>query len=142
MNAITEVLLVTDNREGFSNILSSIASDEHMEVRWADYGNNALSMILKDNFGFVIADEKLKDMTGVEFVKQLVSLNPLINCALVSSLSHKEFHEVTEGLGLLGQLPPNPDRKSSEELMGKFRKINEMSPSLKDIGKISQRSIT
>jgi CheY-like chemotaxis protein len=137
MNTTTEILLVTDKRDGFSDLHSSIVSGENMEVRWAEYGNKALAMILEGSFGLVIADEQLMDMTGLEFLKQLVSMNPLINCVLVSPLPPKEFHEVTEGLGLVGQLPPNPDTQSVAGLMEKFRKINEMSPPLKNMGKIS-----
>jgi two-component SAPR family response regulator len=32
----------------------------------------------------VVVDEKLGDMTGIEFIETLVSVNPMINCAAVS----------------------------------------------------------
>ena len=56
----------------------------------------------------VVVGEELTDMRPVELVANLVRIRPTINCAMVSALGHDEFHEATEGLGVLMQLPPNP----------------------------------
>ena len=47
-------------------------------------------------------------MTNLEFAGKLIKLNPMINCASVSSLPSNEFHEASEGLGMMCQLsfPP------------------------------------
>jgi hypothetical protein len=44
-------------------------------------------------------------MTGLKFVEKLVLTNPMINCAAVSSLSSKDFHAASEGLGILMPMP-------------------------------------
>ncbi len=56
-------------------------------------------------------------MTGLKLAAKLLTVNPMINCTAVSSLSSAEFHEASEGLGLLSQLPANPGREQAEELL-------------------------
>ena len=71
----------------------------------------------------VIVDEQLDDMSGIAFVKQLVKINPLVNTAIVGTLADHDFHEATEGLGVLMQLPADPGEKEARTLLGILEKI-------------------
>ena len=76
----------------------------------------------------VIVDEQLDDMSGIEFVHQFVKVNPLANTAIVGSLPEAEFHEATEGLGVLMQLPPRPREADAESLLAVLAKISGLIP--------------
>ncbi len=79
---------------------------------------------LKDKrIDLVIVDDQLDDMSGIAFVKQLVKINPLVNAAIVGTLADEDFHEATEGLGVLMQLPAEPREKDAEALLGILEKI-------------------
>ena len=69
----------------------------------------------------VIADEELGDMSGLEFAEKLLRVNAMMNCALVSSLSHEDFHEQSEGMGVLAQLQADGDKKQIDAL---FAQVN------------------
>ncbi|MCK5229369.1 MAG: hypothetical protein KAR13_03835, partial [Desulfobulbaceae bacterium] len=71
----------------------------------------------------VIIDEKFSDMTGLEFAEKLVTVNPMMNCAMVSSLSPEDFHEATEGLGILMQLPLASGKEDAEKLLKHLNSI-------------------
>jgi len=62
-------------------------------------------------------------MTGLEFIKTVIAIKPMINCAAVSSFSADDFHEVSEGLGILMQLPVNPGHKYAGKLLERLNKI-------------------
>jgi hypothetical protein len=47
----------------------------------------------------------------------------MINCAAISSLSHKDFHEASEGLGVLMQLPESPGRDDAAKLLEHLKTI-------------------
>jgi DNA-binding response OmpR family regulator len=96
-------------------------SDVHL-IR-AESGGIGLSMMAEDNFDLVVADEDLGDMTGLEFISAIVSKRPMVNCAAISSLSAEDFHEASEGLGVLMQLPLNPGREHAENLLDQLKKI-------------------
>jgi CheY-like chemotaxis protein len=94
-----------------------------VQTAWAESGSYALSIIAENDFDLVVTDESLGDMTGLEFIKTIIALKPMVNCAVVSSLLPDEFHEASEGLGVLMQLPVNPGYEYAEELLEHLKKI-------------------
>ena len=114
------LLLVSNNR----NFISSVSEySEKAEIFRANSGNEALDMIANKTINLVISDESLGDMTGLEFAEKLISLNPMVDCAVVSSLSSKDYHEASEGLGLMMQLPVQPEKRHIEQLLLHVNKI-------------------
>ncbi len=117
------VLLVSSDKDFFADLASNMEKNVNLNISRAGSGGNALSMISVNNFELVVTDELLSDMTGLKFVEKLVLTNPMINCAAVSSLSSKDFHAASEGLGILMQLPPRPDKTHAENLLQYLNKI-------------------
>jgi len=111
------VLLVSSDKDFFTDLASNMEKNVNLNISRAESGGDALSMISVNNFELVVTDESLYDMTGLKFVEKLVLTNPMINCAAVSSLSSKDFHAASEGLGILMQLPPRPDKIHAENLL-------------------------
>ena len=97
--------------------------DNQVQITWAESGNDAIAKITEGNFDLVVTDEKLGDMTGLEFIEKVISKKPLVNCAAVSSLLPADFHEASEGLGILMQLPVRPDQEQAEKLLGQLKTI-------------------
>ncbi len=67
--------------------------------------------------------EKLADMTNLVLIKKILALNAMIGCATVSQLSAEDFHEESEGLGILMRLPPDPKGESAAELLTHLKLI-------------------
>jgi len=116
------ILLAGENRENLSELAATL-KENNVNTDWADSGSAALSMIKDKKFDLVITDEKLADMTGRKLVEEIISINAMMNCIAVSSLSPKDFHEEFEGLGVLMQLPGNPGKKEAYELIEYLKKI-------------------
>ena len=108
-------VMLVSTRKDFIPFVSD--STDHAEILRANSGNAALTLIKDKTVNLIIADESLGDMAGLEFAKKLISINPMINCALVSSLSPEDFHEASEGLGLMMQLPVQPEKQHIEQLL-------------------------
>ena len=117
------VLLVSSDKDFFIDLASNMEKNVNLSISRAVSGVNALSMISVNSFELVVTDESLSDMTGLQFVGKLVSTNPMINCAAVSSLSSEDFHTASEGLGILMQLPPRPDKIHAENLLQYLKNI-------------------
>ena len=118
-----KILLLTSDKDSLNVFSTAIAEDANTDLLWAISGNEALSIIKNTKIQLVVADEKLEDMTGLEFIKKLVMINPFVNCMLLSPLSHDDFHEVTEGLGVLMQLPLQPGERDASALLQYLNKI-------------------
>lgn len=111
-----QVLLVGADNNTFHD-LESVLEDKHISSDRVESGHGALSMISDKTYALVITDETLPDMTGLEFAWKMVTVNPMINCTAISSLSAEDFHEASEGLGLLMQLPVRPEKQHAEALL-------------------------
>jgi hypothetical protein len=56
-------------------------------------------------------------------VPELLMVNAMVNTAVVSPLSDQEFHEASEGLGVLARLPLMPDKRDAARLLHKLRQL-------------------
>ena len=111
------LLFVTPARDSLAGWASAFERTVEVESFWAESGGKALDIVADTPVDLVVTDEFLGDMTGLELAEMMLSVNPMINCAAVSKLSSKEFHEASEGLGLLAQLPAVPDKEQAEVLL-------------------------
>ncbi len=116
------LLLVGDKKTALSGLESILKGYDDIELSYAESGKSALEIIDKE-IDLVVTDEQLSDMTGLEFAKKLVTKNPMINCVAFSSLSEEDFHEASEGLGLMDHLPLEPAKEHVEKLLEGLRFI-------------------
>ena len=121
-----KLLLVSPEQDSLFRLASALKRNDDVEMFWAESGANALDIISHTVVDLVVADEKLGDMTGLEFAERLVSVNPMINCATVSPLSREDFHDASEGLGLLAQLPIRPGEEHAEDLLQRLKKVKDL----------------
>jgi CheY-like chemotaxis protein len=120
------ILLVSQDKTSLSALKAGLEKND-AHTAWVESGHYGLSMIAKRDFDLVITDENMADMTGLEFIKALIAQKPMVNCAVVSSLLPGDFHEASEGLGVLMQLPANPGHEYAEELLENLKKIMNLS---------------
>ena len=120
------ILLVSRHATSISALTAGLEENDG-QTAWAESGSQALSKLSERNYDLVVTDENLGDMTGLEFIKALIAQKPMVNCAVVSSLLPEDFHEASEGLGILMQLPVNPGPECAEELLEHLKKILNLS---------------
>jgi two-component SAPR family response regulator len=118
------IVFVAKNFSRFSVLVNRLRREQDVELVPVATGAAGLEQLKDKRLDLVIVDEQLDDMSGIDFVKQLVRVNPLANTAIVGSLPGEEFHEVTEGLGVLMQLPPQPGEQDGEALLAVLAKIS------------------
>jgi DNA-binding NarL/FixJ family response regulator len=118
-----KLLLVSPDKSSLSELASALKEHDDVELLTTESGEKALAMVSESAVDLVVTDEELGDMTGLEFARRLISLNPMINCATVSGLEPERFHEVSEGLGLMDQLPTRPGKEDAERLLRNLRLI-------------------
>ena len=126
-----KLLIVTPDKAGFADFAEEMSETGQFEVFWGKTGHSALMELARNPVDLAVADESLGDMTGLTFAEKLVSINPMINCALVSSRPADEFHEISEGLGIVAQLTPNPDKIQARDLIGHLEGIFVLSANVK-----------
>ncbi|MCG6973384.1 MAG: response regulator [Desulfobacterales bacterium] len=121
-----KLLLVTPDQESFRDFTVALIKNDDVEMSWAATGQEGLTILSETPVDLVIVDDSVGDMTGIEFMKKLLSINPMINCAAVSPLSHEAFHEASEGLGVLAQLPVAPGKPDAENLLKHLKDLKNL----------------
>ncbi|MBU0465474.1 MAG: hypothetical protein KKD21_13695 [Proteobacteria bacterium] len=118
-----KVLLASRNSALFSDMIDAFQS-HNVRIDPVQSGSNALTMIADGLYNLLITDEDLSDMSGKTLIEKTITLNPFMNCVVVSTLSHKDFHEEFEGLGVLMQFPPIPGTTDVQNLLDHLDKIH------------------
>jgi len=122
------IVFIAKDFSRFGALIARLRREQEVEPIPVATGAAALAQLRGKAIDLVIVDQQLDDMSGLEFVKQLVKVNPLANTALVGSLADEAFHEATEGLGVLMQLPLRPTGEDAEALLAVLAKITGLMP--------------
>lgn len=125
------LLLVADKKERCLSLLSAFEKKEVITLHTENSGEAALAAVRTVIFDLVLVDENVGDMAGLELVERLVAVNPMINCAAISSLSKEDFHEASEGMGVLCSLPPCPSDQDVEKLLAHLGKVLDLTAAVR-----------
>ena len=88
-----------------------------VQTRRIESGRQVLEHVADTTPALALIDTELPDMSALDLARQLVSTNAMVNIALVSDAPQEHFHEATEGLGILAQLPSEPAKAPIERLV-------------------------
>jgi DNA-binding response OmpR family regulator len=116
-------MLLVNAESEFPSDFTAVLENEGARIVRVRTQEEALSKTSDGTFDLVVIDEKLPDATGLDCAQTLISSDAFLNCAVVSALSPEEFHEASEGLGLLMQLPAPPGREEAGKLLERLKKI-------------------
>ncbi len=68
-------------------------------------------------------DAMIGDEEDMDRMKNIIMRFPMLNTAILSDKKHKDFHEATEGLGILMQIPKLPEKSHAVEFLKKLQHI-------------------
>ncbi len=122
--SMLSLLLIGKDVTSLADFSAELSKHEEIRVVRAVSGKGAWTILASDKIDVVVIDEDLADGDSLSFVKELTRKQPQTNCAVVSSLSPEEFHEVTEGLGVFMQLPVKPGAEAAVKMMQLLESIN------------------
>ncbi len=111
-----KMLIASPRKEDLADFAAGFKKN-NAEISWTDSCDHVLAKAKKKKFDLVVVDEKLPDgANGLDCIKRLARSDPFLNCAAITSLSPEDFHEASEGLGVLMGLPENPGRLDAQKL--------------------------
>lgn len=116
-------LLVSEKPENLNNLDRGLRKFSDVKVLIANSSEAALAEIAGKPVDLVIVDEQISGLPGKRFAEKMITMNPMINTALVSSLSEHDFHEDTEGLGILMRIPINPEESVAITVIERLGKV-------------------
>lgn len=122
-----KVLLATARSRELEDFISGLDLKKNEPVV-AESGQEALNMVGSIKPALVIVDDKLPDYEALELVREIVRLDAMVNTAVITGMSGKEFHEKSEGLGVICALPRDPGPEDARKLILNMEKVYNYSP--------------
>jgi DNA-binding response OmpR family regulator len=117
------ILVVTRRPMELAEFTDALSEGTGLPVRFTDGWANAQAVTKELVPSFAVLDEGLRGGPPLELAKRIIRENAMINMAVVSPLSGEEFHEASEGLGILAQVPEKPTEADGTALAKVFRRF-------------------
>ncbi|MFZ2447772.1 MAG: hypothetical protein WAW37_15565 [Syntrophobacteraceae bacterium] len=117
------ILLVTGRREIFRSFAEGLSSDPDVCLEQVTSGAEALNIVRTRCPHLAIVDSASPESEPFDLVREMISVNAMVNTAVLSPLSDADFHDGSEGLGVLCRLPLEPGNKETRELLQKLRAV-------------------
>ncbi len=122
-----KILMVCNDLVSLTVLADALSKRDMVTVEWVKSKEGAMASILKERPQVVVVCEELTDGSSLPLVKEIVSKDPFINCAMVSALPKQDFHEMTEGLGVFMQLPVYPGAEEADRMLNLLESIGVQS---------------
>ncbi|MFA4915288.1 MAG: response regulator [Syntrophales bacterium] len=91
-------LLLVDDEEDFRTTLAARLKKRNLDVTDVGSGKEAIELIRKKPFDVAIVDVKMSGMDGIETLKQIREINPLVEVILLTG--HASVEAGIEGIRL------------------------------------------
>ena len=121
--SMLHIVLATARLQAMQVFAEALSSNPEVNLQRVISGAEALEAARTAAPHLVIIDADLPDTAPLDFVQKLLMVNAMVNTAVVSPLSEEEFHEASEGLGILGRLPNDPGMTDAVEMLHKLRTV-------------------
>ncbi len=117
------IVLATARPRAMQAFAAALSSNPEVRLQQVGSGAEVLETARASAPHLVIIDTGLQDDEPLELVQKLVRVNAMVNTVVVSPLSEEEFHEASEGLGVLGRLPVEPGEGDAAEVLNRLKKV-------------------
>ncbi len=117
------IVLATGRPQPMEAFAAALSSNPEVRLQRVGSGAEVLETAQASAPHLVIIDTDLADYEPLELVQKLLRVNAMVNTVVVSPLSEEEFHEASEGLGILGRLPGEPGVGDAAELLLRLKKV-------------------
>ncbi|MEN6441527.1 MAG: response regulator, partial [Syntrophobacter sp.] len=89
------ILLVSTRSEGLAPFTRALSSDSEVQLRQVEGHAEAIDEVRELSPHLVIIDAGLPDADRLEFVRELWQVDAMVNTAVISTLTHEQFHEAS-----------------------------------------------
>lgn len=114
------IAIVTQRKEALSAFAEGLAS-HGVTIDWIAAPQDAVDQARMYPRDMVILDDQSGNFRAC--LSDLLMANALIHTAVITAIPPEQFHEESEGLGVLCSLPPSPRQEHADELVEKLRGI-------------------
>jgi len=98
------VVIVTDRRDALQEFAQGMGKD----VEWLDSAQSVLDRAATPPWQLIVLDAMMPGLDYRKFLMDLLRINAMLNTVVITDMDETEFHEDSEGLGVLCAVPDEP----------------------------------
>lgn len=121
------LLLVSPRIGDLSDFTPTLSAQPDITLHQVNSSEDALQMAREQNPHLVIIDQEIQDKNSLDLVMELLVVNAMINTVMITSMDAAEWHEKSEGLGMMPPISDPPTEKDALALLEAFRKMPGLS---------------
>ncbi len=121
------LLLVSPRMGDLSDFTATISAQPDITLHQVHSREDALRMVREQTPHLVIIDQEITDKKPLDLVMELLAINAMINTAMITSMAAGEWHEKSEGLGMMPPISDPPTEKDALALLEAFREMPGLS---------------
>jgi DNA-binding response OmpR family regulator len=118
-----EIVLATNDSDRFGSFVRGLSAEPDWTIATVRSVEEVRRRASSAPPGLMVIDETVDGVSNIDIARDVILANAMINLVLVSSLSAEDFHEVSEGLGVLASLPPCPEQEDASRLIGVMKSL-------------------
>jgi hypothetical protein len=118
-----QIAIVTEKKNKFDNLVRGFEIAGNCSIKWNDSLASTLELVAEAPPNLLIIDESVEQQDSLSIARQVILVNAMLNQAVVSPLSKEDFHETSEGLGIMAQLTPDLKAEDARTLI---QQLDEM----------------
>ena len=119
-----DIFLVSNNHKKW-DAFNLEMTNSAIQINKMDSLENVHEHLKKHAPTLVILDLGLEGKAMRDAVISLIMINAIVHSAVVSSMNEEDFHEYTEGLGIIAPLPENPSSDDAKYIMTLLQELND-----------------
>ncbi|MGD9210422.1 MAG: hypothetical protein PVI90_06575 [Desulfobacteraceae bacterium] len=123
MTTQQKILLITSRPAQLNEFTQALCKDGDMEIVSVNTAKEAIATARELLPVLAIVDDQVGGVAGVDVIRRLIENNAFIQTAAISELSDKEFHNYSEGLGILAKLPLMPNKNDAQHIITLLKKV-------------------
>ena len=114
-----QVVIVSARKEALRDFARGLGAD----VEWTDSPQNVLERARTAFWPLVVVDALTPGVNYKAFIMDLLRANAMINTMVITDMGEEEFHEDSEGLGVICAVPANPGQEDGSKSMAALRQL-------------------
>lgn len=121
--AQNRILFVTSRPSQLKEFSDVFSLDNKLSVFSVESSKEAIVAVKDMRPVLVVVDDQVRGVGGLDIIRRLIEENAFIQTAAISDLTDQEFHNRSEGLGILTQLPLVPGRDDALRLIDQLKQV-------------------
>jgi ActR/RegA family two-component response regulator len=117
------ILLVSPDPSQKHSFAVELGKESRLPLVTAPSAEEALAMLREQHIILAVVDDQIGAHSGLDLIRRLIRIDAFMHTAVFTDAGEEEFHQRSEGLGILAKLPLAPGPEDARRLWKMMKQI-------------------